>query len=285
VSTANPTPDLADKVFVVTGATAGIGKAIARNLLQRGATVVVPVRDLQRAEAVRAELGGPGRFVAHQADLSVQAQVRAFAARVAQDHPVLAGVINNAGMWQSTRGATPDGIEVIWATNVLAPYLLTELLRERLAAGHGRIINIGSQANSGLDLDDVQFDRRGFSAIKSYSASKQAIRYLTWAQAGRYKAQGISAHCVDPGFVKTELNRSVSGFIAAFISTMQKLIADPPEKAADTPTWLAASSDAGIGTGKMWRARKEMPGQMSDQAQLDRLWSICEQMTSASGKN
>ena len=113
-------------------------------------------------------------------DLSSLASVRAFAAAFHERYATLDVLVNNAAASPSGREVTPEGFERHWATNVLGPHLLTTLLIPALrASGHGRIVNVSTLAAGGLDLSDTQFERRRYSGIAAYRASKQAARMLT----------------------------------------------------------------------------------------------------------
>ncbi|HEX8360424.1 MAG TPA: SDR family NAD(P)-dependent oxidoreductase, partial [Longimicrobium sp.] len=139
------------KVCVVTGATGGIGAATARGLAELGATVLLVARDATRGGALREEIArttGNERVHLFRADLSAQAQVRAVAAEIAAAHPRVDVLVNNAGVYSFRRQESVDGIELTWAVNHLAPFLLTRLLMEPLrAAGGARVIAVSSQAH------------------------------------------------------------------------------------------------------------------------------------------
>jgi len=271
----------AGRVYVVTGATSGIGKEIARALVHDGATVIIPARDRARGEAVRADIGGGERVVVIEADLSSQRAVRAFSATVCSRYDRLDGLINNAGMWRTTPSTTVDGIEEIWATNVLAPYLMTCLLHDPLARGHGRVINTVSGFKSGLDLDDVEMKRRGFKPVRAYAQSKQALRWLTWCFADRWQADGIMVNAFDPGLVKTDLNRSAHGAFATLSNVMVKLFGATPARAAETASWLASTPEVAGVTHKLWAKRHEVQDTTPEPQRLEALWAVCEQMTHA----
>jgi NAD(P)-dependent dehydrogenase (short-subunit alcohol dehydrogenase family) len=266
------------KICVVTGANTGIGKVVARELARAGATVVMACRNEERGRAAREELvraTGNERVEVMQVDLASKASVRAFAKAFTAKYPRLDVLVNNAGAWWMERQVSPDGLEMQWATNVLGPHLLTSLLVEPLKAARGRLINVASTAAGGLDLEDVHFERRGYSGVKAYSATKQANRMLTWAWAERLKADGITANALSPGLVNTELNRSVGGIFKALF-TLTKLFAKTPEQGADTIVWLASSPEVAGVTGKFFEDRKEKPCKFREPAHVSRLWDVCQ---------
>ncbi len=172
--------DLAGRICVVTGASAGIGQATALELARLGARVVMAVRDPDRGEAARRRiLGATGRSAVELAlvDLSSQRSIRAFARDLSQRLPRIDVLVNNAGIWTNRRALGPDGIELTWATNVLGYFLATELLRPLLEkAGRARVVNVASRLAGELDLADVGFERRAYDGRKAYAQSKQADR-------------------------------------------------------------------------------------------------------------
>src|SRR4051794_32655963 len=160
--------DLDGAVAVVTGATAGLGREIARGLVRRGARVVISARDPRRGDAAKADLGADAVTVLPM-DVSDQGSVRSFAAAVRSRHDRLDILVNNAGAWFTDRRASADGLELTFATNVIGPYLLTELLREPLrAAPAGRVVNVVSSIAGDFDPTDLQFTRRPFDGFKVY---------------------------------------------------------------------------------------------------------------------
>lgn len=274
--------DLSKQICVVTGANTGLGKETARALAELGATVVLACRSAERGEAARADIvasTGNSKVSVVTVDLSRPASVREFARKLAAQFPKVHVLVNNAGAWWTTREVSADGVEMQWATNVLGPHLLTqEILPLLKAAGGARIVNVASTAAGGLDLADPEFKSRKYSGFTSYSASKQANRMLTWALAARLKGTGVTANSLSPGFVRTELNRSVSGAFRVFFA-LTKPLSKTPREGADTSIWLAASPEVEGVTGKFFIDRKETPCKFRDPAALERLWDFVEGQT------
>jgi NAD(P)-dependent dehydrogenase (short-subunit alcohol dehydrogenase family) len=257
------------KTALVTGATGGIGKEIARGLKKLGANVIIGARNAEKGAAVRDELG----VTVLPLDVSSQVSIRAAAEKIEK----LDILVNNAGAWFSDRKGSVDGYELTFATNVLGPHLLTKLLAPRINKD-GRIVNIVSGLAANYEADDLMFERRKYDGFKVYAQSKAALRMLTWGQAARL--QGITANAAAPGFVRTDFNQNVRGFMAAMINFSAKLFAVTPEKGADTPIWVASAPELAGVTGKYFDGRKEKDGKFRDPAVIADLERRCDEMAS-----
>jgi NAD(P)-dependent dehydrogenase (short-subunit alcohol dehydrogenase family) len=274
--------DLSGKTCLVTGATAGIGRATATALAGLGARVVMAARNADKGARVRraiAEATGrePELLVV---DLASQRQVRTFARALADGHEKIDVLVNNAGIWAERRRESEDGIELTWATNVLNYFLVTALLRPLLeAAGRSRVVNVASQLAGDLDLEDVEFRRRAYSGRTAYAQSKQADRMLTWALARRLEGTGVTANAMHPGFVATEIFGKGGGLTSLVVSTYSKLRARKPEEGADTVVWLAASPEVEGRSGLFWVDRQERRCRFRGADAEDRLWRLCDRMT------
>ena len=266
--------DLSGRTCLVTGASAGIGLATAHGLARLGARVVMAVRNPEKGERAR-------RAVEMAVvDLGSRKSIREFARDFTARHPTLDVLVNNAGIWSGSRKVSPDGVELVWATNVLNYFLVTELLQPQLqAAGKARVVNVASQLAGGLDLTDVQFERRPWSGRSAYAQSKQADRMLTWALARRLSGTGVTANAMHPGFVATEIFGKGGGLVSLFASLYSKLRGRRPEEGADTVVWLAASPDAEGRSGLFWIDRQERRCRFRDEAGEEALWALCRDMT------
>jgi NAD(P)-dependent dehydrogenase (short-subunit alcohol dehydrogenase family) len=273
--------DLLGRVCLVTGATSGVGKAIARGLALKRAHLVIAARDLERgrrvAEELRDDAANP-RVEAVLLDVADQRSVRDFAEHFTKRFEKLHVLVACAGVYAARRETTEDGVERTWATNVLGYYLPTVLLADTLAAGApARIVHVSSSSASALDLDDVQFERRKYDAFAAYRASKQAGRMLTWALAGRLRARGVTANAMHPGYVRTGLIHE--GAFGFFFKLGGALIARSPERGADTAVWLASSRAVEDDTAGYYADRKEKRCRFHDEERENKLWALCESMT------
>lgn len=260
---------MAGRTVLVTGASAGIGRAAAVALGGLGAHVVLACRHAERGEAARREVERAGAAGAELllADLSSAKDVRRLAEAFGQ-RP-LHVLVNNAGVLENERRLSAEGIELTWATNVLAYFLLTALLEDRLRAGApARVINVASELAGGLDLDDVQYERRPYRGVSAYSQSKQADRMLTWALARRLEGTGVTANAMHPGTVDTAL---LARFGAGGGLT--------PAQGADTIVWLASRPELAGQSGHFWVSRHRSPCRFRETETEDHLFALCETMT------
>jgi NAD(P)-dependent dehydrogenase (short-subunit alcohol dehydrogenase family) len=262
--------DLKGKTALVTGATAGIGKEIARGLLHMGAHVILGVRNVEKGQAVAKELGGTSTVL--KVDTSSPASIRTFATEVKSKFSSLNILINNAGAWYSDRRTSPEGKELTFATNVLGPFVLNEELLPLLEKGApSRVVNVVSGLASDYDPADLEFTRRKFDGFKAYGASKLAARMITWGLAKRVEGKGIAVNAAAPGFVRTEFNKNARGFIATMINVSASLFADKPEQGADAILYVAVAPQLEGQSGKFFDRRKEKDGKYYEPAPIAEL--------------
>jgi NAD(P)-dependent dehydrogenase (short-subunit alcohol dehydrogenase family) len=269
------------RVCVVTGATAGIGRAAAMELARRGATVVLVARSREKAERTRAEAiraAGHDRVDVVLADLSVQAQVREAAAQILERWPAVHVLVNNAGLYTRRREETADGIEMQLAVNHLAPFLLTSLLLHRLrASAPARVVTLSSGAHrfARVRWDDLEMRRR-YRGLRQYANTKLLNVLFIRELARRNPAAALTANTMHPGVVATEILFGGWAPLRLFKRWMRT-----PEHGARTAVHLASSPDVAGVTGEYFR--DERPARVSPAALDDdaarRLWEISERMT------
>ena len=281
----NPEGDMGGKTVLITGGTSGIGKATAVALAAMGADVVIVGRDPERGETAVEEIKAQshsGSVELMLADLSVQSEVRRLAREFLERHDRLDVLANNAGLVQSKRTETPDGIETTLATNHLAPFLLTNLLLERLEhSAPSRVITVSSEAQrwGNMDFEDMQ-SRRKYRGFPVYGTTKLANIMFTYELAERLKETGVTANCLHPGSVGTNFGQNNRGPMALFFRTFKPFMRSP-EQGADTLIWLASSSEVDGVSGKYFSDRKEIEAKKVayDPAARRRLWDISEDLT------
>jgi NAD(P)-dependent dehydrogenase (short-subunit alcohol dehydrogenase family) len=241
-------------VVVLTGATRGIGRAAAVELARRGAEVILVGRDPARVQSVAEEAiaaGGGGRVHGHVADLALMSDVRVLADEIRESCARVDVLANNAGALFASRTDTPEGFEQTFALNHLAPFLLTNLLRDRLAGG--RVVTTASDAHrSGrVDLDDLH-STKSYSA-RVYGTSKLCNVLFTRELARR--APELHANCFHPGVVRTGFAKNEHG-IWNVVATLGAPFLRSPERGARSLVWLALSDDAAALTGAYIRDEK-----------------------------
>jgi len=273
------------KVVLITGGTSGIGRAAATALAAMGAEVVVSGRSRERGESAVEEIrdtSGNEKVSLMLADLAVQAEVRGLAEEFRDRYDRLDVLVNNAGIIQSKRTQTPDGIELTLAVNHLAPFLLTNLLLDLLKeSAPSRIVTVSSEARRGaqIDFDDLQSERR-YRAFKVYGMTKLANILFTYELAERLEGTGVVANALHPGGVNTNFGNNNRSF-GTLIFRAFKPFMRTPEQGADTVVYLAVSPEAGKMTGRYLTDRKVVSSFQDphDEVMQKRLWEVSEELT------
>jgi NAD(P)-dependent dehydrogenase (short-subunit alcohol dehydrogenase family) len=272
------------KTILITGGTSGIGKAAATALAAMGADVTITGSNPERGEKalaeIRSESGGFVELIL--ADLSVQDEVRRLAEKFKESHDRLDVLVNNAGLVQSKRTETPDGIETTLAINHLAPFLLTNLLLGLLEeSAPGRVVTTSSEAERWrtLDFDDLQ-SKRKYRGMPVYGMTKLANIMFTYELAERLEGTGVTANCLHPGAVSTNFGTNNNG-IGTLLFRAFKPFMRSPEQGADTLIWLASSPEVEGVSGKYYSDRKEIKPKKiaNDPTARKKLWTMSESLT------
>src|SRR5215207_538723 len=276
---------MGEKVCLITGATSGIGKATAMGLANMGASVVMVGRDRGKGEAAMAEIKekSPNASVDLMlADVSSQEEIRRLADHFKEAYPRLDVLINNAGVIRSKRITTADGIEMTFAVNHLAYFLLTNLLLDVLkASAPSRIVNVssGAQSNGTIDFDDLQ-GQKGYKGAKAYSQSKLANVLFTYELARRLEGTGVTANCLHPGVVRTNFGSGVSGVFGFIVRAWRPLMISP-EKGAETSIYLASSPEVESLSSRYFvkKAEARSSDVSYDERLARRLWEVSAELT------
>jgi len=264
------------KTCLITGATSGIGKETALALARMGAAIVFTARDENRGKAAKKELvdqSGNNDIDYVFCDLSSLQSVKECSQIFRSSHSRLDVLINNAGIWEKERKLSKDGIELTFAVNHLAHFLLTNRLLDLLKSSTpSRVISVTSGLHGGtIDFDDIGFERR-FRGMMAYRQSKLANILFIKEFARRLDGTSVTANCLMPGMVNTRLSRSSGAMSKAIF----KLLASKPEKGAMTSIYLASSPDVEKISGNCFSKSRvvETSKESNDPEVAKRLWEV-----------
>jgi len=267
------------QVCIVTGANSGIGYHTAMGLAERGATVVMVVRNMDKGETAMEEIkqatGASSVYLMH-CDVSDVASVDRFTKAFKERFMCLNVLINNAGAAFSKRQETEAGFEKTIATNYLGVFRLTNNLLAMLRETEpSRIINIssGMHKTGKIDFDDIMMEKK-YASMKQYANSKLIVTTFTYALARRLVGTDVTANVVEPGFVATNLGRNMGGLRDRIAFTIVRPIQISAEKGAETSIWAATASEIEGVSGKTFAKRKETESAeiTYDEEIQDRLW-------------
>ncbi|MEJ1968908.1 MAG: SDR family oxidoreductase [Rhizomicrobium sp.] len=273
------------KTVVVTGGTSGIGEVAALRLAAMGARIVLIARDKARTDATLARLAAANPaapHTAHRADLSSLAEMKRVAGEVAGVEPKIDVLINNAGAVFTTRQESMDGLEMTFAVNHMAYFVVTNILLPNLKATPGaRIVSTASTAHRAgkIDFADLQL-RKGYSTFRAYGNSKLMNILFTRELARRLGDRGVTANCLHPGGVNTRFGTNNSGFVAGLFKVAMGIFGISPEEGAKTIIHLASSPDVATISGEYFYKCKIIDpapaGQ--DDAAAKKLWEVSEKI-------
>lgn len=277
--------DLAGKVCAITGGNAGIGRAAARALAARGATVILGCRDERRGARAQGEIireTGNEAVALEVVDVSSLDSTRRFAARLLAAYPRLDVLINNAGVMLHERQLSSDGVEMTFATNVLGGFVLVHELEERLRdSAPARVVHVtsGGMYTARIDVADPLWSAKRYDGVAAYAQTKRAQVILSELWAERFADSGVTSNCMHPGWAGTPgVERSLPTF-----ERLTRPLLRTPEQGADTVVWLAASPEALRHNGKLFldrtpRRTHVFPWTRESSADRLRLWSLCEEL-------
>jgi len=272
----------AGKTIVITGATSGIGEVGARELAKQGARIVFTARNRDRAAATMAKLKAANPSADHKlhlADLSSLTEMKRVASEIAASERRIDVLVNNAGAVFLSRKVSTDGLEMTFATNHMAYFVVTNMLLDRLKATPGaRIVSTASDAHKSgkLDFSDLQSEK-GYASFRAYGTTKLENILFTRELSRRLQGTGVTANCQHPGFVGTRFrqNNATNIFLKALTRTIMSF-GLKPEEGAKTMIYLASSAQVeGKSGGYYNKCKLEQPtaaAQNDDDAR--RLWDV-----------
>ena len=265
---------------LVTGGTGGIGRATALGLATMGAHLAITGRDRGRAEGAAGEIraAGGGQVDVFVADLSSQSEVRQLADEVLQSLSRIDVLVNNVGGYWNTRHVTADGLERTFALNHLAPFLLTNLLLDRLKqSAPARVVTVSSnaQATGRIDFDDLQGER-SYSGARAYNQSKLANILFTYELARRLQGTSVTANALHPGVVSTSFGAEDPGGVQRLFVPFMRPFMKVPAQGAATSIHVASAPELEHVTGRYFAdsTPKRSSNRSYDEAAAARLWQV-----------
>ncbi len=274
------------KVCILTGATSGVGYQAAKRLAQGGAHLVLVCRNREKAVKVQDELGSEyGVPVeAMQADFSCLNEVHQAAGTILTDYERIDVLINNAGLHNTHRTLTREGVETVFCVNHLASFLLTRLLLNRLIeSAPARIIQVNSQGHrfGGLDLDDLNWERRHYRGLQGYGASKVAQLLTVWELADQLKGSGVTINAMHPGEVRSNIGMDNRALYRLYQRYLIWWMLKEPVISGEAIYYLAAAPEMQAVSGRFFNQTiDEKPARYAlDRGLGKRIWAISEQLT------
>jgi NAD(P)-dependent dehydrogenase (short-subunit alcohol dehydrogenase family) len=271
---------MAGKTVLVTGGTSGIGKATALGLARMGAHLAITGRQLGRADFAAAEIGaaGAGQVDTFAADLSSQCEVRRLADEALERLPRIDVLINNVGGYWNTRQLTIDGLERTFALNHLAPFLLTNLLLDRLEhSAPSRVVTVSSKAHASgrIDFEDLQGER-SYSGARAYSQSKLANLLFTAELARRLQTTSVTANALHPGVVRTSFGAEDPGSVQRLFTPYMRRFMKTPAEGATTSIHLSSAPELEQVTGRYFvdKEPKRSSKRSYEEIAAARLWQV-----------
>lgn len=278
------------RVCVITGATSGVGYQAAKRLAQGGARVVTVCRNRERATRIQKELKREydAQVDVLQADFSRLLDVRKAAETILADYARIDVLINNAGVHHTQRTLTEDGIETVFCVNHLASFLLTRLLLPKIIeSAPARIIQVNSQGHrfGGLDLDDLNWEKRRYKGLQGYGASKVAQLLTVWELADQLEGTGVTINAMHPGEVRTNIGMNNGLLYRLYKRYLLWWILKDPVISGNAIYYLAAAPEMAGVSGRFFNLtidEKPAPHAL-DRSIGKRIWKISEELTGLSG--
>lgn len=280
--------DMSGKVCLVTGANAGIGQYTALGLAKLRATVIMVCRNRLEGTRVQAEIREKGwndKVYLHVCDLASQQAVWKLCREVGQQFSRLDVLVNNAAVLQPERQITPEGIDHTWATNVVAPYLLTQLLLPMMRhSDDPRVVHVGSNVERlGESHWNDLYGQPAYDALQVYYNTKLALLMLSYQQAERLRGQSVRVNCLHPGLVRTQIVKDHYPLppLQMLAYRLAKPFMLPPKEGAETPLYVACCEKIKGVTGQYFIRKRpaRSSAQSYEQAPAEQLWQLCEKVT------
>lgn len=268
------TESMEGKICVVSGTTSGVGYQAAIRLAQAGAQLVMIVRNIEKAEKLCAEIR---TFSTHEpqyyiADFSNMSEVRNVTEVILANFPRIDVLVNNAGVHMTTRQLTVDGYETAFAVNHLASFLITSLLLKRMVeSAPSRIIQVNSEGHrfNGLDINDLNWEKRNYGGYGGYGASKTAQLMTVWELSDILKDKGVTINAMHPGAVKSNIGTNNGKLYNWFSKYLIQPTLKSPEISGEAIYYLASSPEMEGISGKFFNlTNEEIPAPLAQNRAL-----------------
>jgi len=274
------------KKCIITGATSGVGLAAARRIAQGGADLVLVCRNKEKASSVKDELSAEygcnvGLVFADFADFD---QVRHASAEILEKNSKIDILVNNVGIYNTGRVLNKDGVEMVFFVNHLSPFLLTKLLLDRIIeSAPARILYVNSQGHrfGGLDLDDLNWEKRRYWGLQGYGAAKTAQLLTIWELSEQLKGKGVTVNAMHPGGVKTNIGMNNGLLYRLYQRYLLAPFLSKPKISGEAIYYLIAAPEMSDISGKFYNQTiEEKPAAHALNRELGkRVWEISEKMT------
>lgn len=274
------------KICIISGATSGVGYEAVKSLAAGGADIVMIARNENKAKAIKSEIEGIYKvrvdyFIADFSDLK---QVEMVALDILEKYPRIDILINSAGIHSTKRKLNKDGYEMVFCVNHLAPFLLTRLLLKRMVeSSPSRIIQINSEGHrfNGLNLNDINWEKRFYTGLRSYGASKTAQLLTVWEMAEELEGTGVTINAMHPGGVRTNIGNDNGRLYRWFLHNVTWHFLKDPKISGDAIYYLAAASELKDVSGKFFNLTTlEKPAEHAlNKENQKKIWSLSLKMT------
>ena len=276
------------KVCVISGATSGVGLETVKALAAGGANIVIVARNINKAQAIQKEIEKKysiiiDYFIADFADLH---QVRTVAKAILDKYAKIDVLINSVGIHSTKRVLNKDGLEMVFCVNHLAPFLFTTLLIDRMIeSAPARIIQVNSEGHrfNGLKLDDLNWERRIYTGLRGYGASKTAQLYTVWELAEKLKGTKVTINAVHPGGVKTNIGNNNGKLYKWFLHHITWHFLKDPKIAGDAIYYLASANELAEVSGKFFNLTiEEKPAKHALNAKMQKqMWDLSNEIVNS----
>ncbi len=280
------TAPMTGKVCAVSGSTSGVGLEAVKRLARGGAQIVMICRNPGKAEAIRKDIVSQHDIQVDivKADFSVLDDVRKAAEILQKDYPRIDVLINSAGLHSTTRTVTREGFETVFCVNHLAPFLLTYLLLDKMKQSTpARIIQVNSEGHrfGGLDLNDLNWERRPYVGLRGYGASKVAQLLTTWEFADRLQGSGVTINAMHPGDVKTNIGNNNGPLYRWFLHHVTWHMLKDPAISGEALYYLSAAPELAEVSGRFFHLTiDEKPAAHAlDRESGRKIWDLSMQLT------